>query len=210
MRFFFVVSVVSSQRKQFIMEHAYPRISKTWPFTHLISFRDVISECFQRDSNLNPIEYVEEMITRKITKSLFWVLQVSHCYLVKTSLISEFKWPEKYEQNAITLLEDAWFSSEMTKRNIRLKILNEKTYGQIVNILYFNHLNPNQKYLTLYPELGRFFENHDLWQKRYIDPDVIDTLAKGNEIVVYLGPKNSSILRWGISGNGVMMLKWST
>ena len=33
------------------------------------------------------------------------------------------------------------------------------------------------------PELGRFYENHDLWQPRYIDPQVIKTYGNGNENV---------------------------
>ena len=159
----------------------------------------------QKYIELNPIDFVREMILRKQTEGIFWVLHLQSCYLVRTSLIQNLTWEESPKN---PFREDKWFSDQMRKqRKLALKLLNLETYGQIVNIL---STRQKEEKLQLHPELGKFFENHDLWQKRYIDPDVIDTLAKGNEIVVYLGPKNSSILRWGISGNGVMTLKWFT
>ena len=78
-----------------------------------------------RNLKLNPIKFVEEMITRKINKGIFEVPHVTSCYLVKTSLIQTIEWNENY--NAV--LEDIWFSNEMKKRKITPKILNKKTYG---------------------------------------------------------------------------------
>ena len=42
------------------------------------------------------------------------------------------------------------------------------------------------------PDLGRFYENHDLWQQRYIDPQVIKTYGRGNEM--YVGKPSESPL----------------
>ena len=53
----------------------------------------------------------------------------------------------------------------MLQRGYALHILNDVTYGQIVNM-------HNLPVGVAHPELDRIFENFDLWERRYILPIV--------------------------------------
>ena len=119
---------------------------------------------------------IQENIRRsRSTSDLSRVLHVTHCYLVKSEILKDFTFPDNLEEG---LEEDIWFSDELRKRlKIPLKVLHDKSYGQIVNTLGVDKNLEN-------PELSRFFENHDLWQQRYIDPQMIKTYGKGNELFV--------------------------
>ena len=66
------------------------------------------------------------------------------------------------DDNAVV---DAIFSQTMISKNIDLHVLNKKTYGQLVNL--YDLLEDK-----LYPEIVRIMENHDLWEKRYIQKQV--------------------------------------
>ena len=56
----------------------------------------------------------------------------------------------------------------MLRRGYALHILNDVTYGQIVNMR-------NLPVGVPHPELDRIFENFDLWERRYISPIVRET-----------------------------------
>ena len=57
--------------------------------------------------------------------------------------------------------QDSAFSSAMLRRGYALHLLNDDTYGQIVNM-------QNLPAGAAHPELERIFENFDLWERRYI------------------------------------------
>ena len=61
---------------------------------------------------------------------------------------------------------DSFFSATITNDlELPIHLINSKTYGQIVNVKGV----PDNK---LNPELTRIMENHDLWEKRYIQEQV--------------------------------------
>ena len=62
---------------------------------------------------------------------------------------------------------DSFFSGTVTNElNIPIHLINDKTYGQLVNMKGV----PDDK---LHPEITRIMENHDLWEKRYIQEQVM-------------------------------------
>ena len=61
---------------------------------------------------------------------------------------------------------DSFFSATVINElDLSIHLINSKTYGQIVNVKGV----PDNK---LNPELTRIMENHDLWEKRYIQEQV--------------------------------------
>ena len=58
----------------------------------------------------------------------------------------------------------------MLRRGIALHLLADDVYGQIVNMMDL----PKGR---VHPELHRIFENHDLWERRYILPIVRETVT---------------------------------
>ena len=106
--------------------------------------------------------------------------------MVKIDVIPDKKYREMFENVNITKDKidengqaDSIFSASLTNElNLPIYLINEKTYGQIVNIKDF----PEDK---LHPELTRIMENHDLWEKRYIQEKVSIT-SRNKIITIYL------------------------
>lgn len=121
-----------------------------------------------------PIQYIENVIVNRKQCGIFRVLTMRDCYLVKSKILDNLDWPLGLQGQD----EDTWFSLEIRKRGHSLRVLNKELYGQIVNLIDM------PQNFTKYPELKRYFENHDLWQSRYIDPAVINTVTQGNTTFV--------------------------
>ena len=145
---------------------------------------------YEKETKMDPILYVDVMINRRKEFGLFEVLHLSDCFLVKDSVLKDQEWIPEKKKMSISM-QDSWFSLQMRKRGITPRILNFKTYGQIVNVVSKPEINEQ---LTLYPELSRFFENLDLWQRRYINSEVIESMGKGNPYLVKKGPRDPETL----------------
>jgi len=66
--------------------------------------------------------------------------------------------------------QDAEFSALMLRHGCALHLLNDVTYGQIVNMIDL----PSG---GVHIELERIFQNFDLWERRYILPLVRETVT---------------------------------
>ena len=76
----------------------------------------------------------------------------------------------------------------MLKQGFALHLLGDLVYGQIVNMMDL----PGGR---LHPELSRIFENHDLWERRYILPIVRESETEDPEEMPKLLP--SETMRMG-------------
>ena len=92
---------------------------------------------------------------------------------MKINIIPDMNYREMFENKNITKDKidpngqaDSFFSGTITNElDLPIYLINSKTYGQIVNVKEV----PDNK---LNPELTRIMENHDLWEKRYIQEQV--------------------------------------
>ena len=127
-------------------------------------------------------QILENIRRSRALRDISRVLHLTDCYLVKSEILKDYTFPLEDK----TVVEDSiWFSNQLRSKKIPLKVLHRKAYGQVVNTYGLNEDLEN-------PELGRFYENHDLWQQRYIDPQVIKTYGRGNEM--YVGKPSESPL----------------
>ena len=92
---------------------------------------------------------------------------------MKIDIIPDMNYREMFENKNITKDKidpngqaDSFFSGTIINDlELPIHLINSKTYGQIVNVKEV----PDNK---LNPELTRIMENHDLWEKRYIQDQV--------------------------------------
>jgi hypothetical protein len=102
---------------------------------------------------------------------MFRAETLRYCYLVKKSV---FRNPEinmflsEDDEKNITneKLDDAFSQNVRKFGNFALFLLTSHDFGQLVNLRKF----PEQTKTS--PELYRLFENHDLWERRYITQKV--------------------------------------
>ena len=87
-----------------------------------------------------------------------------YVYLLHKSVLKDVSW----ENITDTTLEefDTHLSNCLKRKSHILNLMTDKTYGQLVD----THNFPKEK---KHPELFRVFENFQLWQQRYILPEVI-------------------------------------
>ena len=120
------------------------------------------------------------------------VKAVRYAYLVKSEVFPESGFRDMFQNASLSKntsdpngLADSIFSQTLNSENynVPIYVLNDKTYGQLVNIK-----NVPDK---LHPELTRIMENHDLWEKRYIQEKVIKTTTKDPEQMPEILPKET-------------------
>ena len=112
------------------------------------------------------------IIKRKNCDNEIQVRAVRYAYLVKIDIIPDMKYREMFENVNVTKdvsdpngQADSFFSATISNElNIPIHLINDKTYGQLVNVKDV----PDK----LHPEMTRIMENHDLWEKRYIQEQV--------------------------------------
>ena len=88
---------------------------------------------------------------------------IRHTFMVQKSALESVSWTILSSIKNISELE-ATFSREL-KKHSPLHLLVDETYGQIVN----EHNIPKD---TNVPELFRIFENHKLWEEKYLAAQV--------------------------------------
>lgn len=92
-----------------------------------------------------------------------------YVYLLHKSVLKDVPW-ENITVADNTLEEfDTHLSNSLKRKSHILNLMTDKTYGQLVD----THSFPKEK---KHPELFRVFENFQLWQQRYILPEVINHL----------------------------------
>ena len=127
----------------------------------------------RRQKEEGSTEIFNNIIKRKKCEKEIEVRAVRYAYLVKIEVIPDMKYREMFENVNITKDKiddngqaDSIFSATLTNElNLPIYLINDKTYGQIVNI---KEIAEDK----LHPELTRIMENHDLWEKRYIQEKV--------------------------------------
>ena len=127
----------------------------------------------RRQKEEGSTEIFNNIIKRKKCEKEVEVRAVRYAYLVKIEVIPDMKYREMFENVNITKDKiddngqaDSIFSATLTNElNLPIYLINDKTYGQIVNI-------KDVAKDKLHPELTRIMENHDLWEKRYIQEKV--------------------------------------
>ena len=127
----------------------------------------------RRQKEVGSTEIFNNIIKRKKCEKEIEVRAVRYAYLVKIEVIPDMKYREMFENVNITKDKiddngqaDSIFSATLTNElNLPIYLINDKTYGQIVNI-------KDVAKDKLHPELTRIMENHDLWEKRYIQEKV--------------------------------------
>ena len=72
----------------------------------------------------------------------------------------------------------------MLQRGTALHLLADDVYGQIVNMMDL----PKGR---VHPELHRIFENHDLWERRYILPLVRETVTDDPDVMPQTFPSET-------------------
>ncbi len=120
------------------------------------------------------------------------IVAVRYAYLVKVDVFPDEKYLEMFERRRNLTVDpldpngytDAIFSSTLANLSIPIHLMNDKTYGQLVNIKGF----PWEK---LHPELVRIMENHDLWESRYIQEQIIKSSSKSPDEMPEILPKDT-------------------
>lgn len=115
------------------------------------------------------------------------VKSVQHAYLVKTSVFPEKDYRDFFEDRSKkkTVSVDSFFSEKLAESGIPVMLLNDVTYGQLVNLR-------NIQEEKLHPELTRIMENHDLWEARYITERVRKTTSKDPDVMPEISARNTT------------------
>ena len=88
---------------------------------------------------------------------------IRHAFLIQKSALEHLSWTSLSSINDASELDAAL--SKVLKKHSPLHLLVDKTYGQIVN-------ERNIPKDTKVPELFRIFENHKLWEEKYLAAQV--------------------------------------
>ena len=122
------------------------------------------------------------------------VESVRYAYLVKTEFFPEQNYRSFFENSTLNgtdtdpnaRVDDIFCYNLRNKVNFttEIYILNDKTYGQLVNL---NKIDEKR----LRPELTRIMENHDLWERRYIQEKIIKTTTKNPDEMPEILPKDT-------------------
>ena len=128
----------------------------------------------RREKEEESTETFNNIIKRKNCDNEIQIRAVRYAYLVKTDILPDTNYREMFENVNVTKDKidpngqaDSFFSATVTNElNIPIYLINDKTYGQLVNMKGV----PDDK---LHPEITRIMENHDLWEKRYIQEQVM-------------------------------------
>ena len=132
----------------------------------------------RREKEKESTETFNTIIKKKNYENDIQIRAVRYAFLVKIDILPHMNYREMFENVNITKDEtdpngqaDSFFSATLTNdMNIPIHLINGKTYGQLVNVKNI----PEDK---LHPELTRIMENHDLWEKRYIQEQASKTLG---------------------------------
>ncbi len=108
------------------------------------------------------LPYLEDAIANGKKKGLWRVLGIKDCVLVRANVI------QKLDPGQINDLQDLIIDLGSTNP---LYVLNNRRYGQVINTF-------SPDFQSQCHEIRRTFENHDIWQRRYISPEIIRSLAK--------------------------------
>ena len=87
-----------------------------------------------------------------------------YIFLIKKSLAAKISTKNLLDAQNDTHF-DAILSKELKSKSF-LQLITGKNYGQIVNMVNY----PDKA--TQFPEFFRIFENHELWEKKYIKSNV--------------------------------------
>ena len=159
----------------------------------LYDFEAFWSTIPQREMEKKSTNYFND-INERTKCCLQSVEGVRYAYMVKTEVFPESNYRKLFEnatlskQNVSTFdlngLADSIFSFNMKNSSIAMHVLNDYTYGQLVNTKDV----PEDK---IHTELTRIFENHDLWERRYILEAVRKTTTKDPTQMPEILPKDT-------------------